>query len=124
VKHANEATSPLTAVLVEQYGGFASRIGENDTAFAHRDAEYDLGILAQWVDRDESERHMQWARAFADAMAPFRSGAYLLNFLGEESDDTIRAAFGTNFERLVAVKTKYDSTNFFRLNQNVTPAAT
>ena len=57
-------------------------------------------------------------------MAPFRSGAYLLNFLGEESDDTIRAAFGTNFERLVAVKTKYDPTNFFRLNQNVTPAAT
>ncbi len=57
-------------------------------------------------------------------MAPFRSGAYLLNFLGEESDDTIRAAFGTNFERLVVVKTKYDPTNFFRLNQNIAPAAT
>jgi FAD/FMN-containing dehydrogenase len=124
VSHADEATSPLTAVLIEQYGGFASRIGENDTAFAHRDAEYDLGILSQWVNRNESERHIQWTRAFADAMAPFRSGAYLLNFLGEESDDTVRAAYGTNFERLVVVKTKYDPTNFFRLNQNITPAAT
>ena len=57
-------------------------------------------------------------------MAPFRSGAYLLDFLGEESADTIRAAFGMNFERLVVVKTKDDPTNFFRLNQNITPVAT
>ncbi len=55
VSHANEATSPLIAVLLEQYGGFASRIGENDTAFAHRDAEYDLGILASgWIGTSPS----------------------------------------------------------------------
>jgi FAD/FMN-containing dehydrogenase len=124
VSHSNQATSPLTAVLLEQYGGAASRIGENDTAFAHRQAEYDLGILTQWVSRDESERHIAWTRAFADAMTPFRSGALLLNFLGEENDDTIRAAFGSNFGRLVVVKTKYDPTNFFRVNQNIPPAAT
>ena len=55
-------------------------------------------------------------------MAPFRSGAYLLNFLGEEGDETIRAAFGPNYERLVAVKHKFDPTNFFRVNQNIVPA--
>ena len=57
-------------------------------------------------------------------MAPFRSGAYLLNFLGEEGDDTIKAAFGSNYERLVEVKTKYDPANFFRVNQNIRPVAT
>ena len=59
---------------------------------------------------------------FAEAMAPFRSGAYLLNFLGQEGSDTIRAAFGSNYDRLATVKSKYDPTNFFRVNQNIVPA--
>ena len=71
-----------------------SRVGDERTAFAQRTAEYDLGILTQWADPADSERHIEWTRGFADAMAPFRSGAYLLNFLGEEGEDTIRAAFG------------------------------
>ena len=122
VSYANQATSPLTAVLVEQYGGAASRVGEQETAFAQRRAEYDLGILTQWTDPADSERHIAWTRAFADAMTPFRSGAYLLNFLGaDEPAETIRAAFGANYDRLIEVKTKYDPTNFFRVNQNVTP---
>src|SRR4051812_17776756 len=123
VSHANQATSPMTAVLVEQYGGAASRIGKSETAFAQRHAEYDLGMLSQWADRADSERHIAWTREFADAIAPFRSGDYLLNFLGDESDDTIRAAFGSNYARLVEVKTKYDPTNFFRVNQNVQPGS-
>jgi hypothetical protein len=124
VGYANQATSPLTAVLVEQYGGAAGRVGPQDTAFAQRSAEYDLGILTQWTDPADSERHIAWTRAFAEAMAPFRSGTYLLNFLGaDEPVETIRAAFGPNYDRLVEVKTKYDPTNFFRVNQNVTPKA-
>ena len=54
-------------------------------------------------------------------MRPFSSGAYLLNFLGEEREDTIKAAFGPNYNRLAAVKKKYDPKNFFRLNQNIKP---
>jgi hypothetical protein len=124
VGYANQATSPLTAVLVEQYGGAASRVGAQETAFGQRSAEYDLGILTQWTDPADSERHIAWTRAFADAMTPFRSGTYLLNFLGaDEPVETIRAAFGPNYDRLVEVKTKYDPTNFFRVNQNVTPKA-
>ncbi len=123
VSHANQATSPLTAVLVEQYGGVASRTGVKESAFGHRAAEYDLGILTQWADPKDSERHIAWTRAFAEAMAPFRSGAYLLNFLGEENDDTIKAAFGPNYDRLLEVKARYDPSNFFRVNQNIKPKA-
>ena len=94
-----------------------------DTAFAQRHAQYDLGILAQWTRPEESERHVAWARAFADDMSAYRSGDYLLNFLGEGEDDAIKAAFGPNYLRLVEVKTKYDPTNFFRVNQNIQPAA-
>src|SRR6476620_3963027 len=89
VQHANRATSPMTAVLVEQYGGAASRISPDATAFSQRQAQYDLGILAQWADRGDSDRHVAWARAFASAMTPHSAGGYLLNFLGEEGADTI-----------------------------------
>ena len=61
--------------------------------------------------------------AFAEAIEPHSSGGYLLNFLSEESPDTIRAAFGANYPRLVEVKNKYDPTNFFSLNQNIQPTA-
>jgi len=123
VSHANQATSPLTAVLIEQYGGAAGRIGVSETAFAQRHAQYDLGILSQWTDPADSARHVGWTRAFAEAMDPFRSGDYLLNFVGEESDDVIRAAFGANYDRLAGIKAAYDPTNFFRVNQNIKPAA-
>jgi hypothetical protein len=122
VDHANQATSALTAVVIEYYGGAVSRVGISDTAFAHRQAQYDLGILTQWAAPGESQRHIEWTRSLADAMRPFSSGAYLLNFLGEEGDDTIKAAFGPNYDQLVVVKKKYDPTNFFRLNQNIKPA--
>jgi FAD/FMN-containing dehydrogenase len=121
VDHANQATSPLTAVVVEYYGGAASRVGVSDTAFAHREAQYAVGILTQWADPADSERHIAWTRNLADALDPHSSGAYLLNFLGIEGEDTIRAAFGPNYQRLVQVKNRYDPTNFFRVNQNIIP---
>jgi hypothetical protein len=56
-------------------------------------------------------------------MRPFSSGAYFLNFLGEEGEDTIKAAFGPNYNRLVSIKKKYDPENFFSVNQNIKPQA-
>ena len=121
VEHANRATSPLSAVVVEYYGGVASRVGVSETAFAQRQAQYDALILAQWVDPGEFQRHIEWARGLADSMRPFSSNAYFLNYLGEQGEDTIKATFGPNRDRLIAVKKKYDPENFFSLNQNIKP---
>jgi hypothetical protein len=122
VAHANRAQSPLSAVVIEFYGGAPGRIAEDATAFAQRRAEYDIGIMAQWTDAADGERHVAWARGLFDALKPHASGRYLLNFLNEEeSPDTIRAAFGSNYPRLAALKSKYDPTNFFSINQNVRP---
>ena len=121
VEHANRATSPLSGVTIEYYGGVASRVGVSETAFAQRQAQYDVAILAQWVDPGESRRHVGWARGLADSMRPFSSRAYFLNFLGEEEEDTIKAAFGPNYDRLTSIKKKYDPENFFCMNQNINP---
>jgi hypothetical protein len=121
VEHANRATSPLSGVIVEYYGGAASRIGVSEAAFAQRQAQYSIAILAQWIDPGESQHHIEWARGLADSIRPFSSGGYLLNYLGDEREDTIQATFGPNYDRLRAVKKKYDPDNFFRLNQNIKP---
>ena len=121
VEHASRAISPLSGVVVEYYGGAASRVGVSETAFAHRQAQYSIAFLAQWTDPGESQLHIEWAQALANSIRPFSSGAYYLNYLGEEGEDTIKAAFGANHARLMAVKTKYDPKNFFCLNQNIKP---
>jgi FAD/FMN-containing dehydrogenase len=122
IEHANRARSPMSAVVLEFYGGAAARVGGTDTAFAQRQAQYDVGIMAQWTDPAAADQHIAWARALFDALKPHSSG-YLLNFLGEEGHDTVRAAFGENYPRLAELKRKYDPTNFFRINQNIQPAA-
>ena len=122
VEHADRARSPLSAVVLEFYGGAAGRVGKTETAFAQRQAEHDIGIMAQWTDPAEAGTHIAWARGLADALTPYSSGGYLLNFLSEEGHDTIRAAFGENYPRLTELKRKYDPTNFFRINQNIQPA--
>ncbi|MEM7539966.1 MAG: FAD-binding oxidoreductase [Pseudomonadota bacterium] len=125
VEHGNRATSPLSAMMIEYYyGGPSSQIGETETAFAHRDAQYDLGIVGQWTDEKEDAEHMQWARDAYTAMEPHSSGRIYANLMGADQMteiDQLRAAFGANYERLVEVKRKYDPANFFRLNQNIKP---
>jgi hypothetical protein len=121
VEHGNRAESPLTQVLIQLFNGQAGRVSNADTAFAQRQAGYNVGIEAKWINPAESEKHTAWARAFSEALKPHSSNAYLLNFLGDEDPDLIRGAFGSNHARLVELKTKYDPTNFFSLNQNVEP---
>jgi FAD/FMN-containing dehydrogenase len=122
VAHANKMQSPLSAVVIEYYAGAAGRTGTAETAFAQRQAEYDIGFMAQWTDASENDVHTAWARNMAEAMKAYSSGAYLLNFLSEEDAETIQAAFGANYPRLSQVKKKFDPTNFFSINQNIQPA--
>ncbi len=121
VEHAQKITSPMSALIVEYYGGAASRVGNTETAFAHRKAQYSIGILTQWTEAEDAQPHIDWTRGVSDALRPFASDAYLLNFLDAEGDDVIRAAFGENYPRLVEVKNKYDPSNFFRVNHNIIP---
>jgi FAD/FMN-containing dehydrogenase len=76
------------------------------------------------VDPDPAnkERITGWARNYWEALHPHTAGGSYINFMMEEGEDRIRATYGDNYERLVAIKSKYDPTNFFRVNQNIKPA--
>jgi len=119
IDYANRMESPLSGLMLEFYGGAAGRVAPAATAFAQRQAEYNIGIMAQWLDSKESDKHIRLVRAAWDALQPYATGRYLPNFTSDESTDQVRAAFGSNYERLAAVKAKYDPANFFSLNQNV-----
>jgi FAD/FMN-containing dehydrogenase len=122
VEGFSSVASPYSSVLIEQLGGAMSRVGKEETAFTHRDAPYDVVIMPMWSDPAGSEKHIQWADELWQAIQPASSGGVYVNYLGNEGEERIRAAHGTNYERLVALKNKYDPMNLFRLNQNIPPA--
>ena len=99
-----------------------ARVASDETAFAHRTSDYDVGILSQWTDLADTDKNVSWTRGVYDALQDHASGAFLLNFLGQEDEAVIRASFGPNYDRLAELKRKYDPDNFFRQNQNIRPA--
>jgi FAD/FMN-containing dehydrogenase len=123
VDAGSRMASPLSALLVEYYGGAPGRVGAAESAFAQRGAEYNIGVTAQWTDPAENAAHMAWVRKTYDALEPHSSGQHFLNFASEPTDDIVRASFGDNYARLVEIKRKYDPTNFFSINQNIRAAA-
>jgi len=114
--------SPMSAVSIEHLGGAISRVGATETAFGHRQAQHSFLAFGVWTDPAEAAANIAWARKVADTMQPFLEDGGYVNYLGEgEGDARVRAAYGANYERLVAIKNQYDPTNLFQLNQNITP---
>ena len=122
VEHANRGKSPLSAVVLEYYGGAASRLAADTTAFPHRAAAYHLLILGQWRDAAEDSVHVGWARDCWEAVRPWSSAAAYMNMLGDDAGaQAVRDAYGVNYPRLAALKARFDPNNLFRLNQNIAP---
>jgi len=114
-------TSPLSALLIEQFGGAVARVPADETAFAQRDAMFNLAVIARWADPATAATHTEWAQRTSDAAKAFATGGVYVNYLGTEGADRVRAAYGAKYDRLVALKRKYDPTNLFRMNQNIQP---
>jgi len=123
VEHAAVQTSPRSYCFTFHLGGAVSRVGEEETAFSQRDAAHNVNINAVWTkDDEEPERHVDWTRRFHAALAPVARDRVYINFLGDEGADRVQNAYGTaKYERLVALKEKWDPTNFLRHNQNIQP---
>ena len=117
-------SSPLSIVLIEHLGGAVARVGRDDTAYDHRDAEYNLAIIARWPDPAMAETGIAWTRELWTSLQPHSRGVYV-NYLGVgESASRVREAYGEEkYRRLAALKREYDPTNLFRFNQNIAPGS-
>ncbi|SDC86523.1 FAD/FMN-containing dehydrogenase [Natrinema hispanicum] len=120
VEYAANLPSPQSEIFFAQLGGKMARVPSDATAYPHRDAEYVMNVHTRWEDPAMDDDCIPWAREFFDAMAPYTSGGAYVNFISEDAGEEARG-YGDNYDRLVALKTKYDPDNLFRMNQNVEP---
>lgn len=124
VEHSLRINSPLTAFPIWQRGGAAARVGEEETAFGGRDAGHTFNITAVTESAEGFDEEREWVRNFWSALEPYHTGAYV-NFLMEEGEERVREVYGAQkYDRLKALKRRWDPENLFRMNQNIKPTAT
>ncbi len=124
--YADRLPTPFSNIALQQLHGAAARVPESDTAFPHRYEHYDLLVHPATDDPADCDAMIAWARECWEALRPYADRAVYVNALEdsmEEGQQRVREAYGANYERLARLKAEYDPTNFFRLNQNITPAA-
>jgi FAD/FMN-containing dehydrogenase len=117
---ADRRPAPLPVVNIHQIHGVATRVASDATAFALREPHYSVTNIGMWLDGD-GKAEITWAEQSKAAMASHASKSLYVNFLGDEGDAAIRAAYRGNYERLARIKAQYDPTNLFHRNQNIRP---
>jgi FAD/FMN-containing dehydrogenase len=117
-------TSAGCGIELFSLGEAISRVGEDDTAYSNRGASFDLLPAASWDDPEDDDLNISRTRENWEALTPFvRSGVYV-NDLGSDADERVRDVYGEKkFERLVALKDRWDPDNTFHLNANIAPAS-
>jgi FAD/FMN-containing dehydrogenase len=124
MEHFASVPSPYSMLVFLQLGGAVGRVGKEETAFYHRDAGYHFFVGSVWEDPAEDEKNLRWGRETWAAMHRFSSNGVYVNEMGDEQESQARVAeaYGPNtYQRLVALKNKYDPNNLFRLNPNIKP---
>jgi FAD/FMN-containing dehydrogenase len=122
IEYAGKLPSPQCEIFLGMVGGAANRVAKEATAYAHRDTRFALNVHGRWEKPEDDKACITWAREFFKAVAPYASGSVYVNFLTQDEDERIQAAYGANYERLTQLKAKYDPGNLFQVNQNIKPA--
>src|SRR5918995_1520661 len=122
VEYLQASTAPLAVAQLRVLGGAMARVPAEATAFAHRKRRIMVALGAVYEHREEEAVHEDWGTSFAATLGQGDAGVYV-NFLGDEGEGRVREAYpGSTWDRLAAIKGRYDPTNLFRLNQNIAPA--
>jgi hypothetical protein len=125
VDHGGRRPGPMAQLLLESLGGAISRVDEDDTALGRRSPKWCYHALSMWMepDADTEAAHVAWAQELGAAMEPHTVPGVYLNFTSDHGEERVRSSYGPEkYERLVALKDKYDPGNMFHLNQNIRPS--
>ena len=121
IERFESVPSPMSAILLEQFHGAVCRVGVTDTAVPHREEGWNLLLPSVWMDPAETDANIAWTRETHAALGEHLTERRWLNYLGDDQDDAVRAAYGPNYDRLVEVKRRVDPENVFHHNHNVAP---
>ncbi len=118
--------TPMCQVTIEHFHGAATRVPVANTAYAMRDAGFNLLLIGQWTEPGDDARCVNWVRDAYSSLMPFMAERRYLNYMNDDdlrdSSTTLSAAYGPNLPRLRQIKKKYDPDNVFHLNLNIPPA--
>jgi len=105
-------------------GGALNEHAADDGAVGNRDARYACGVIGAWSPGESrADQYRRWVRDAGESMRPFSTGGSYINFqTDDEAEARVRASYGANYDRLAALKRRYDPENVFRSNRNVPPS--
>jgi FAD/FMN-containing dehydrogenase len=121
IEFAGKLPSPQCEIFIGLIAGAPNRIATDAMAYGHRDARFVLNVHGRWNEATDDQKCIGWARDFFNVSTPYASAGAYVNFMTEEEGDRVAAAYGSNYERLVQVKRRYDPENVFHFNQNIKP---
>ena len=121
IEYAHILPTAQCEIFIGLIEGAFNRVPQNATAYGYRDTKFVLNVHGRWDEPSEDEKCVTWARDFFKASTPFASAGVYVNFMTEEETERIPSAYGSNYERLLRVKRKYDPENIFHFNQNIKP---
>lgn len=123
IKYVKQLPSPHTEIFFGLIGGQASRVPSDATAYSQRDALFAVNVHGRWETPEEDEKCIAWSREFFEASAPFATGGVYVNFMTQDETTRVSSAYKPEvWKRLVDLKSKWDPTNLFRMNQNISPS--
>jgi len=121
IEYAGKLPTPQCEIFIAHVEGVANNVASNATAWPARDARFILNVHGRWEEPSKDETVVDWARSFFDASKPYASGGAYINFMTGDEEERIGAVYGSNLERLRAIKREYDPKNILHINQNIRP---
>ena len=121
LKFGSKLPTLLSTMHLYPINGAASRVGNKETPWNYRNATWAMVIAGIDADPANNDKITEWAKNYWEALHPYSAGGAYVNFMMDEGEDRVKATYGDNYDRLVAIKTQYDPTNMFRVNQNIKP---
>jgi FAD/FMN-containing dehydrogenase len=122
-KHGAALPTMHSTMHLYAIDGAAHRVGKSDTAFSYRDANWAEVIVGVDPDPANAGTITTWCKDYFDALHPYSAGGAYINFMMDEGPERVRSSFRDNYDRLAAIKQKYDPANLFSVNQNIRPVA-
>ncbi|RSK39783.1 FAD-binding oxidoreductase [Mangrovimonas spongiae] len=121
IEHGSKIPTMHTTTHLYPVDGACHEVSNSETAWANREARWAQVIVGVDPNPDKADEVTNWCKTYFDALIPHAMGGAYVNFMMNEGQERIKAAYKNNYEKLVIVKTKYDPNNFFHINQNIKP---
>jgi len=121
IEYVNKLPTPQCEIFIAYLEGMSNKVPQNKMAYPGRDLKFILNVHGRWENAEEDKDVINWAREFFNKSAKYASGGAYVNFMTGDEKERVSKAYGSNYDRLLQIKKKYDPNNLLRFNQNINP---